>query len=187
MDTHALQPDDPHLDELLDQALAAPLMRPSLVDDIITASTPLLGSRTSRLLDAALAAEVPGEALTDRILRATGPALYRRRHPVIGFLGSTPSYRIAAGILLAATMGILLTFVSIAHNARELVRIETELAGLSGLAAASDIAMDQEIGRLEEQLQSLQTSIAWDAQRIIHDDVTPWSVNAPVSDASWLF
>ncbi len=186
MDTQGFQPDDPHLDELLDRVLATPLMRASLVDDIVTATTPMLATRTTRLLDAAMLADEPSPTLVPRILKTTAPALYRKRHPVIGFLGGTPAYRIAAGILLAAMLGIWGTLASIAADARDLSRIEHQLAGLSSLAA-TDSSLDREIGQLDEQLRSLQVSTAWDADRIIRDDAARWPVDGPVADMPWLF
>jgi hypothetical protein len=187
MDTHLFQPEDPHLDELLDRVLATPPMRASLVDDIVARTAPMLADRKTRLLDDVLAPAEPSPLLTERILKATRPALYRKRHPVIGFLGCTPAYRAAAGVLLAAMLGIWVTLASIAADARQLSRIESQLANLSTLASSSDLSFDQEIGRLDAQLQNLQVSTAWDAARIVVQDDALWPLDGPVTDMPWLF
>lgn len=179
-------PEDPHLDELLDRALAGGPMRASLVEDVLAVTLPHLSGSRKAMLDMALAPADPPPGLIRRVLRATEPVLYRRRHPVIGFLGATPAYRIAAGILLAAMVGIWSTLAIIASDARSLVRIETRLADLSNLAAA-DTALDRRLDALEDELRNLQVSTAWDASRMVPDDADAWLIEAPVSDMPWLF
>lgn len=181
-----LHPDDPHLDELLDRALAAGPMRASLVDDVLAATLPLVGGARKAMLDAALAPDQPPTGLVRRVLRATEPVLYRRRHPVIGFIGATPAYRVAAGILLAAMLGIWATMASIAADARDLARIETRLANLSTLAA-TDTSLDRRFHDLDDDLHNLQLTTAWDAGGIVPDDADAWVIGAPVNEMPWLF
>lgn len=183
-----IQPsEDPHLDELLDAALAPPPMRTSLVDQIVDATAAQVTSRSRQWLDLALMPPEPSPLLIERVLRASRPVLYRRRHPIRAFFGTSLPYRIAAGVLLTAMLGIWVTLGLIASDASELVAIEASLADLDRLAAAEG-SLDAQIGLLDDQLRSLATATSWDADRLLPEDAAePWPVDAAVSEMPWLF
>jgi hypothetical protein len=190
-------PLDAQIDALLDEALSFAgdaAEADALVRRVLDATAPQAVERAKAhaWLDAALALhanEAPPATLVQRIVKASGPALFRRRRPVLAFLGSTPAYRAAAVVLLAAMLGIWATLASIVVSARDIVQVQSQVARLDQVTALADVELpiDAQIASLEKQLAQLETRGLWSSDDLAIDAADGFANPAAGSDPAALF
>ena len=174
---------DPHLDELLDAALSPAEPPAGLCDRIVAATRDRLTPPHVATLDAALAPEAPPVRLVERVQRAVEAVLFRQRHPVLAFFGSTPAYRIAAALLLSAMAGIWMSLGLIAYDAHRQLALEAELAEVAELAAAGP--MEERISALSADLTDWGDTLATDAGPWVDDPAADLPDFGP--DVTWMF
>lgn len=146
------------LDAVLDEALAPSAMPAGLVERVV--------SRTRRQLDRAAG-----------VLARIGPWSIRRR--LVG--------NIAAAVVLAASIGVLMTGFNIVNDARQIVEVRQEIVALSGYATPA-APIDQEIELLAGHVDRAMAGGDWVQTRdMIDQALTDLEIDLVGSWSSTLF
>ncbi|MCC6580818.1 MAG: hypothetical protein IT440_10285 [Phycisphaeraceae bacterium] len=166
------------LERLLDQAVApGPAPGPGstldgdLVDRILARTSPMLGQPPLiAALDEALMPPPAPAGLIQRILDATRFAHRRPMHGVLFRIGDTRIQwahvrALAAGFVLAASVGIVIVTSSIFHDARHIADAHRELSAMARYPGPSE-RIDQEIEMLSLQINQVASGPILDASKL---------------------
>ncbi len=124
------------------------------------------------LLDDALAPKslpggVPGD-LADRIVSATADRVMGRHHGVLARIGPARIRAVAAAVIFAASVGIIVTLASIAHDVSNMHSLNQRIAQLPQAPLAAD-DLDVEIAMLSAEIEQYSNEL-WTADTSTHDN-----------------